>query len=186
MLLEREQELGGALNLLKRLPTRDNWQLAVDNGTGPLLRSAADVRLGVEATVETVLAERPDAVIVATGCTWDSTGFSSFRLDRDTIPGAQQEHVLDVGAALAAVLDDPRALGERVLVLDDSGTWAPLGLAELLATAGVAVEIVTRNHRVAEWPWLTQEVGPVGMSILGAAKRAVDPDGLLNPGVLGL
>lgn len=158
VLLEREQELGGALNLLKRLPTRDNWQLAVDNGTGPLLRSGADVRLGVEATVATVLAERPDAVIVATGCTWDGTGFSSFRLDRDAIPGAHQQHVLDVCAALAAVLADPHALGERVLVLDDSGTWAPLGLAELLAQAGVAVEIVTRNHRVAEWHWLTQEV----------------------------
>ena len=158
LLLERAEELGGALNLLKQLPTRENWQLAVDNGVRPLRRSGAEVRLGVEATAESILAERPDAVVVATGCTWDRTGFSAFRLDRDAIPGADQPHVLDATTALARALADPRSLGERVLVLDDSGTWAPVGLADLVAPAGAAVEIVTRHPRVAEWHWLTQEV----------------------------
>lgn len=171
VLLERAPELGGTLNLLKRLPTRENWQLAVDNGVKPLLRSGAEIRLGVEATAASVLAERPDAVVVATGCTWDRTGFSSFRLDRDAIPGADQPHVLDAAAALAAALADPRSLGDRVLVLDDSGTWAPLGLAELLAGAGVDVEIVSRNHRIAEWHWLTQEVPFHFPRLLGLGVR---------------
>jgi alkyldihydroxyacetonephosphate synthase len=39
---------------------------------------------------------------------------------------------------------------------------------------------VGRDHAA----WLPREIGPLGMSILRATKRAVDPDGLLNPGVL--
>jgi alkyldihydroxyacetonephosphate synthase len=47
---------------------------------------------------------------------------------------------------------------------------------------------ITHHHAVGRdhAPWLSQEVGPVGMAILSAAKRSVDPEGLLNPGVLGL
>ena len=33
-------------------------------------------------------------------------------------------------------------------------------------------------------PWLEDEIGPVGVSVLRAVKTAVDPDGILNPGVL--
>ena len=36
------------------------------------------------------------------------------------------------------------------------------------------------DHRA----WLAREIGPVGVSILRAVKAAVDPDGILNPGVL--
>ena len=35
------------------------------------------------------------------------------------------------------------ALGQRVLIVDETGDYLPLGLAECLASAGVAVEIVT-------------------------------------------
>jgi alkyldihydroxyacetonephosphate synthase len=47
---------------------------------------------------------------------------------------------------------------------------------------------ITHHHAVGRdhAPWLPQEVGPLGMAILRATKGAVDPDGLLNPGVLGL
>ncbi|MBN1953785.1 MAG: FAD-binding oxidoreductase [Anaerolineae bacterium] len=39
---------------------------------------------------------------------------------------------------------------------------------------------VGRDH--AEW--LAEEVGPVGMTILQAVKQALDPEGIMNPGVL--
>jgi len=39
---------------------------------------------------------------------------------------------------------------------------------------------VGRDHAA----WLPQEVGPLGMAILRATKGAVDPTGVLNPGVL--
>jgi alkyldihydroxyacetonephosphate synthase len=39
---------------------------------------------------------------------------------------------------------------------------------------------VGRDHR----PWVTAEKGELGLAVLGDAARRLDPDGLLNPGVL--
>jgi alkyldihydroxyacetonephosphate synthase len=45
---------------------------------------------------------------------------------------------------------------------------------------------ITHHHAVGtdHRPWLEDEIGPVGVSVLRAVKDAVDPDGILNPGVL--
>ena len=39
---------------------------------------------------------------------------------------------------------------------------------------------VGRDHR----QWYAEEIGPVGVATLRALKSALDPDGILNPGVL--
>ncbi len=39
---------------------------------------------------------------------------------------------------------------------------------------------VGRDHR----PWYADEIGPIGVAVLRSVKAAVDPDGVLNPGVL--
>jgi len=41
---------------------------------------------------------------------------------------------------------------------------------------------VGRDHA----PWLSQELGPIGVRILRVLKGALDPAGVMNPGVLGL
>ncbi len=45
---------------------------------------------------------------------------------------------------------------------------------------------ITHHHAVGRdhLPWLTAEIGPVGVRMLRAVKDAVDPHGVLNPGVL--
>ena len=45
---------------------------------------------------------------------------------------------------------------------------------------------ITHHHGVGtdHLPWFTQEVGPVGLAMLRAVKTAVDPAGIMNPGVL--
>ncbi|RCW43644.1 alkyldihydroxyacetonephosphate synthase [Halopolyspora algeriensis] len=45
---------------------------------------------------------------------------------------------------------------------------------------------ITHHHAVGtdHKPWLAGEVGPVGVRVLAAAKQAVDPTGILNPGKL--
>ncbi len=39
---------------------------------------------------------------------------------------------------------------------------------------------VGRDHR----PWLAGEIGELGVSVLSAVKRELDPTGVLNPGIL--
>src|SRR5262249_41653458 len=87
-LIAAHKELGGHLNLLKHLPTRKDWQIAIDGFQRALERSSVELRLGVEATPETVAHERPDAVVCATGAAWDNSGFSPQRPERPGIPGA--------------------------------------------------------------------------------------------------
>ena len=33
-------------------------------------------------------------------------------------------------------------------------------------------------------PWLSQEMGPLGPTVINSLKRSLDPAGIMNPGVL--
>jgi alkyldihydroxyacetonephosphate synthase len=52
----------------------------------------------------------------------------------------------------------------------------------LLAAGGT----LTHHHAVGadHRPWLEREVGPLGVEVLRAVKRRLDPAGICNPGVL--
>jgi len=87
-------------------------------------------------------------------------------------------HVYETGASLyftvaAAEGDDPL------------GRWhaAKSAAMEAIVAAGATI---THHHAVGtdHQPWLEAEIGPVGISVLRAVKAAVDPHGILNPGVL--
>ena len=181
-LIERGPRLGGHLDLLRRLPTRGNWQMVIDDLAAVLESNGVDVRLGETATAGSLAGgspdaavrspgadeaavmpsdgsrQAPDAVVCATGATWDRTGFSAARPDRATMPGADADHVLDVATATLAALDDPEALGAKVLILDDTGTYLPLGLAELLGEGGVEVEVLSRFPVIGELVAGTQDL----------------------------
>ena len=142
-LYESRSELGGQLNLIKRMPTRGGWQRAIDNLARPLEVEGVTVELGSGATAERLLEDGFEAIVVATGATWSSTGFSPFRPDREGMPGHEAENVLGLDAAAGRAIEDRQALGASVVIVDETGAYLPVGLAELLVDAGVQVEIVT-------------------------------------------
>lgn len=148
VLLEASNRLGGHLNLIKDLPTRSSWQVGIENLVRPVEDLGVEVRMGTTATAAELTAEGFDTIVCANGSTWERTGYSPFRPDRDAIPGTDGDAVLDVGTAIERVLADPHALGRRVLVLDETDGYLPLGLAELLAGAAVEVEVVTPHFFV--------------------------------------
>ena len=150
VLCEAEAELGGHLNLLKRFPTRENWQTAIRNLAVPLEKHGVDVRLGVDATHDVLRSGGPDTVVCATGARYDRTGLSPYRPTRESIPGAGQENVLDVATAAAMTLEQPGSLGRRVLIVDESAEYLPLGLAEILADGGAEVEVISPHLFVGE------------------------------------
>jgi pyruvate/2-oxoglutarate dehydrogenase complex dihydrolipoamide dehydrogenase (E3) component len=149
-LVERGDVLGGQMHYAGRLPHRGAWLEYVDDLSASVRRQGVEIELGVEATVDNVRAVGADLTVVATGAEYEKTGFSMFRPDRVAIPGAEGR-VLDP----IDVLDDPERCGPRVVIIDDHGDHAALGLAQLLGEAGREVHIVTMHLFVgayaAQW-----------------------------------
>ena len=87
-------------------------------------------------------------------------------------------HVYATGASLYFTV--AAAEGE-----DPLARWAQAKQAAMAAivTSGATI---THHHAVGRdhLPWLADEVGPLGVEVLRAVKRAVDPTGVMNPGVL--
>ena len=138
VLFERRDELGGRARLAARRSGRDRWLLYIDRLREEAEAARAEIRTGVEADVEAVLAERPDAVIAATG---------SILRREARVPG--DIRVLDVDELLERpALPDPE-MGSA-LVLDDEGHQLAPTAAEVLVAAGFSVEIATTHPAVGD------------------------------------
>ncbi len=128
VLFEATERAGGQILLAVRNPRRKEFIGIVDWRLAQLERLGVDVRYATYAESDTVLAENPDVVIVATG-------------------GLPNTEILDSGNELVVSSWDI-ASGEvqpapRALVFDDNGNHPGMQAAEMLAEAGSAVEIVT-------------------------------------------
>jgi mycofactocin system FadH/OYE family oxidoreductase 2 len=128
-LLEKAPVLGGQIVWAVRVTNRAEFGDIVRNLVREIGQSDVDVRTGVTATAESVLAETPDAVIVATGST----------PDRSAIPGADEPGVADVTDILSGDVKP----GKRVLVIDRLGFHEATSTAEFMAEQGCQVEVVT-------------------------------------------
>src|SRR6478609_3436548 len=87
-------------------------------------------------------------------------------------------HVYETGCSLyftvaAKESEDPLAQWHR----------AKVAASDAMIAAGATI---THHHAVGtdHKPWLAQEIGPLGVSVLRAVKADLDPTGILNPGVL--
>ncbi|WP_320669455.1 oxidoreductase [Patulibacter defluvii] len=143
--------LGGHLDPLSRLPGRRRWRLAIDAFARAAERAGVELRQGEAATAAGLAAHAPDLVLCATGASWDRSGLWAGTPAAAPLPGIDAPHVLDVAEALRRALDDPTALGARVAIVDATGEYLPLGLADLLSAAGVRVELVTPQAEVGRW-----------------------------------
>jgi 2,4-dienoyl-CoA reductase-like NADH-dependent reductase (Old Yellow Enzyme family) len=139
-LIEQRARLGGALALWADLPGRGHYRPAIDWWERELARLGVEVRLGIAAGAEGVLAEAPDAVIVATGAGY-SRGGRSITRDAD-IPGSDLAFVHRPEDIL---LGGARPAG-RVFVFDAEGYHTGTGIAEVLAAAGAEVQFVTAGY----------------------------------------
>jgi 2,4-dienoyl-CoA reductase-like NADH-dependent reductase (Old Yellow Enzyme family) len=136
---EARDKLGGALALWAGLPGREFFQHSIVWWEGELDRLNVKLRRGAEAKAAMVLAEKPDAVIVATGALYCVAGHSSF-LDAD-IPGHDRDFVCRPEDIL---LGGARPSG-KVVLLDGEGLHTSLGVAEVLARGGASVEYLSAS-----------------------------------------
>lgn len=128
-LWEKENELGGLVNTLVKVPSREEFGDVVRWRVGQLKSLGVKVSLGVEASPDLIEREKADAVVIATGA----------KAFVPPVPGASEEKVVTV----VDVLQDKVRVGERVLIVDTTGFQEGSTVAEFLADRGKKVRIVT-------------------------------------------
>ena len=136
VLFERSERLGGQVKLAMLPPNRESYEEIILFGEKQLPKLGVDVRLGVEADAATILAEKPEAVVVATG----STPYLP------EIPGAEGSNVLSVDDVLNGA-----ETGERVVIVDTQGAAPGSVIADFLSDQGKQVEIVTGLNLVGSY-----------------------------------
>jgi 2,4-dienoyl-CoA reductase-like NADH-dependent reductase (Old Yellow Enzyme family)/thioredoxin reductase len=133
-LFEKSAELGGTMawaGNYRHLPNMEQISYQPDWHKRMMAREQIDVRLGQELTVEKILAERPDIVVVATGA----------RPNLPTAPGLAE--ALEGGAAMT--IDDVLAKHQSALPPGPVVVWGAgegVELALDLKRAGHAVRLI--------------------------------------------
>lgn len=140
VLFERRSALGGRAHLAGLRSGRDRWDRFIDWLREEAEEVGVELRLGVDADASTILAERPDAVIVATG----SMLRPEARL-AGPVPVLDVDELLEGGSATL-----PAPSSGAALILDDDGHQLAPTAAEMLVAAGFQVEIATTHPAVGD------------------------------------
>jgi dimethylamine/trimethylamine dehydrogenase len=155
-LVEAEEEIGGIMRWIPRLPGRGEWARVLNWRRIQLDKLAAVVEVipGTRLSPEAVRTYGAELVVVATGAFWSPVG-----LNRDT-----HEPIAGADASLPHVLTPEQVMvegkappGERVAVYDCDGYFMGPDLAEQLAVGGFRVDLVTSLEEVAPFAHETLE-----------------------------
>lgn len=142
-LYEKEAQIGGQLNLIKKRPGREGMEAIVLYLGRMLKKLEVPVITGTEVTPELVLNEHPDVVIVATGS----------RPHPKPVQGRYgPPQVLNVWD----VLKEEFTVGEKVLFIDENGGHHATATVEFLADQGKKVDMVTSDL------FIGMELAPIG------------------------
>ncbi|TPW30238.1 NADH:flavin oxidoreductase [Pararhizobium mangrovi] len=131
---EAANDPGGQVRLTAQTPRRHEMISLIAWRFEECTRMGVTFHFNSFADEETVLAEAPDVVVVATG-------------------GLPDTEVLSEGGALVVsawdILTGDARPGTNVLIYDDAGDYAALQAAETIATTGAKVEIMTRDRMIS-------------------------------------
>jgi 2,4-dienoyl-CoA reductase-like NADH-dependent reductase (Old Yellow Enzyme family)/thioredoxin reductase len=141
IVLERGEEIGGQVVLGSQSPTRGPWLRIAEFYRRQAAKGEFSVKLGVDATAETVLALRPDFVIVATGS------------KPSRLTAGMAHTAVTVHEALSGLIDHSK----RVVILDREGFMRPIVVADRLASLGAEVHFVTPFTTI--WPQVEHWTG---------------------------
>jgi NADPH-dependent 2,4-dienoyl-CoA reductase/sulfur reductase-like enzyme len=130
-LYEAAKRLGGQAHLAAALPHRGEFGGLVTNLAREVERAGATVKLDTHVDAARIAAEKPDAVVLATG--------SEFRL-----PPFERGAGLQV-VTTEDVLSRRVKTGARVVVYDWLADWIGVGIAEKLAAEGAHVRLAVNG-----------------------------------------
>lgn len=134
VVFEAANDAGGQIRLTAQSERRREMISIIDWRVGQCEKHGVDFRFNTWADADTIEAENPDVVIVATG-------------------GLPHTEVLSRGNELVVsswdIISGDVKPGTNVLIFDDAGDHAGLQAAEFLAKAGARVEIMTPDRSFA-------------------------------------
>jgi hypothetical protein len=131
-LYEQTETLGGQVKLISKRPGRSAMQGVIRYLKHALIQSGITIHTGVMATPQLILAQAPDAVVVATG---------SLPL-ANPYPGEYGPPAVLTGWD---VIQGTHPVGDRVLFVDEDGGHHAMATAELLAEQDKSVDMVTSD-----------------------------------------
>ena len=129
-LFEQGDRLGGNVNLIVQLESRLEYGDLIRNKNSEINRYGVGVHLGVEATLEMLLSDSPDVVVLATGQEEQTPSH---------IPGMEGERV----RTPIQLLSGPKPKELHALVLDEIGFHQAASVVEFLVSCGCSVSFVT-------------------------------------------
>ncbi|MGD9143192.1 MAG: FAD-dependent oxidoreductase, partial [Dehalococcoidia bacterium] len=145
-LYEKEDQLGGQINILSKAPCREEFNQVTRFLTAQINKLGVKVKMPVEATANIVNQEQPDAVVIATGA----------RPYILSMPGSDQPNV----TSPAQILSGEAVAGDKVIVFDTTGLQEAPTVADFLAEKGKKVECLTHFPSInAYWGLQTKMIG---------------------------
>jgi 2,4-dienoyl-CoA reductase-like NADH-dependent reductase (Old Yellow Enzyme family) len=135
---EKEDELGGQVLLAAMLPGRDAIGGVVRWQKLQLEKAGVEIITGSEITPDQVVNTGADAVVVATGASYLGNGLSA--MVPMPIAGWDLEGMVFTPEKVLKGECEP---GSSVIILDSDGHVTPLAIAELLASRGASVTVLS-------------------------------------------
>ena len=134
ILHEAANDPGGQVRLTAQTPRRSEMIQLIQWRVQECERLGVTFRFNSFADAETVQADKPDVVIVATG------GLPH----TDMLP-----HGNDLVVSAWDILSGDAAPGSNVLIYDEAGDYAALQAAEKISATGAKVEVMTRDRNIS-------------------------------------
>ena len=168
VLAESGREVGGRVLREARLPGLAAWIRVVDYRRGQLAKLPnVELALESEVTADEVRGYGFDHVAVATGACWRADGVGRWHTRAPGFDSAVETLTPD------DLMAGARPAGERILLFDDDHYYLGGVLAELLATEGKRVTLVTPAVRVSEWSVNTMEQERIHRRLVEAGVELV-------------
>ena len=135
-LYEKADELGGQALLAEKMPGREEVGGLIRWQKIQLPQVGVKIVTGTEATAQTILDQKPDAVVVATGATWMRNGYTG--MSHMEVAGWQHDNIVTADE----VVSGKAQVGKNVVVWDGRSDMVAHGVAEILADRGCNVVLV--------------------------------------------
>ncbi len=130
-LYDKEETLGGQLNIATKIPGRIDFAEAIRYYSNQMKLLGVEVVLGTTVTPAMVREKNPDAVIVATGSV-------------EILPSIKTDQSANL-VTVRKVLSEKAEVGDKVVIIADEHHEEALGTAEFLADRGKKVEVLIRT-----------------------------------------